>query len=393
MELKHFRFNYRKKVEDYSELIETVLETVGYSYPDDYVGYDKHYLAFNPLIKDVNNKSAMMFRKDGMLLMYNGAVEVLRDGKMKKDRSITPSEYCRMLGTFDKYIAFILKSNDVPVNVFDEYKKLIYKYITNDTKDIHKWTLNGLKEFRRFLFKYYILDKDVLANKQINIKTIKAHRFEAKREDSDSKIELLSATEEHKVKGQGYLRKRRLDLGRDDLYPITVSFKNGAFKAPAVCIEYPNGFKKIRMATENSKSFRYFCWTDHHKKPYNCMFEAKVDAVDKSLCYVVEGEFDSLSIAKHLDCDIYSLHNVNSLPNNLSQLKPYSKVVVEVDADKYLEVRSMIYDKIKEVYPDKVVTVGKKISTRQKEYDYNYLDQIGVLNKNMIINKKYEVVI
>lgn len=393
MELKNFRFNYRKKVEDYSELIENVLENIGYSYPEDYVGYDKHYLTFNPLIKDVNNKSAMMFRKDGMLLMYNGAVEVLRDGKIKKDRSITPSEYCRMLGTFDKYIAFILKSNDVPINVFDEYKKLIYKYITKDTKDMHKWTINGLKEFRRFLFKYYILDKDVLANKQVNIKTIRAHKFEAKKEESDSKIELLTATREHNVKGQGYLRKRRLDLNREDLYPITVSFKNGAFKAPAICIEYPNGFKKIRMATENSKSFRYFCWTDNHKNPYNCMFEAKVDSADKSRCYVVEGEFDSVSIAKYLDCDVYSLHNVNSLPSNLSQIKQYDKIIVEVDADKYLEVRSMIYDKIKEKYPDKVITVGKKISTRQKEYDYNYLDQIGVLNKDMIINKKYEVII
>ena len=76
------------------------------------------------------------------------------------------------------------------------------------------------------------------------------------------------------------------------------------------------------------------------------------------------------------------MHNVNSLPEHLSQLKGYDKIYLRVDFDKFESVKESFYRLVDE-FGDKV-EIMPKIICYDKKIDYNYLYNINKLNKEMI---------
>ena len=149
--IENFRYDYNYKIEDWSQFVETILEEHGYCYGQQYRKYSDYYLAYNPLIQDNRSMSSQIYIKDGIMLMYNGSIDVMRKNKMVSSNSIPPSEYARILGFFDLYIDFVLMNYDVDLSVMMEYKNSFNEFVLNGNSGGFG---RGIARFRKFLFKH-----------------------------------------------------------------------------------------------------------------------------------------------------------------------------------------------------------------------------------------------
>ena len=383
--LRDFFYNSNKKIpiKNFSNFIETLLEDIGYEYIKDYIGYNSYYLAFNPLIKDTKSKSCKIHRKDGIMLMYNGNVEVKRKGVTTTSNSITPSEYARILNRFNLYIDFVIKYYGVDLSTLREYKsKLIDSQL--NTNPIVNWReKQGMENFRRFLFDQFITDEDIInynANKTIK-KILEQFNKEEKELFKEQSITLKEPLKFNSLLIKKYMNERLIPY-QNNVKEVVVDF-NGDYMLPAICFEYPNGFKKLRFIKKNSKK-RYLAYDNDGK--YECLFEARVNGTKN--CIIVEGEIEALSLLGIVEDDVYAMHNVNSIPKNLNQLVNYSKVFVRVDFDKFKEVKDGIENSVNKFIKNNKLSieldVKPKIICEDKEVDYNYLLKKNMLTKNMI---------
>lgn len=379
------KFGYHDRcIDDYSPFIEHVLDSIGYEYIDDYKGFDKYYLAFNPLIEDRNTMSAKIHRGDGIMLMYNGAIDVERNGRKISSNSIPPSEYSRLLGMFDSYIDFVVGWYNIDVSILREYKRNLIDY-TIGAINLPWNKRKGMDNFRKFLFAHFITDKDILLYCQArSLVEIKA-KFKAPKEKVRKTNITLGAILPYSERAvKKYCEGRRIPL-KENVYPTMVSL-DATYKIPAVCFNYPSGFKKLRFISGDADR-RYLS----HKEDgdYVNLFEAQVNGTSK--CYVVEGEIESLSMTYVLSDDVYALHNTNSLPKDLSQLEKYDEIVFKIDYDKFNEVKSMIELKVKDLYPNKIIKVEPKIVSDDKYVDYNSLLLKDLLTKEIIESSDFSL--
>lgn len=386
--LSGFKYNGEKfsDIEDFSILIELMFDNIGYEYNQDYNSYKEYYLCYNPF-GDGNIKSATIYHKDGNMLIYNDAIELIRDGKKIKVRSITITEYHRMLGLLGNYIDFILLKYGISPLVINEYRELLSKSMTGFSIDYKKKI--GFDNFRRFLFNFYITDKDVLNLGKVQTRDKIKEKFckpiKVKEDKPKPKINKEIGFFDKKLV-ERYIRDRKIYQSKN-MFPVIVEFNNGTYKSPALCMEYPSGFKKIRMINRNSK-LRYFASSEEGS--YDNLFEVRVNNTKE--CYICEGEIEGATIAQYIEEDIFSLHNTNALPvNKLTQLNKYDKINVLIDYDTYEKVSKMIEDRLKEEFPNKEINVRPKFICEDKSVDFNSYHIKGLLNIDCIYKPKLVV--
>ena len=382
-------FRYKKeKIVDYTQFIETFFEEIDYEYPNDYKCHGKYYTAFNPLIEDKNSMSCQIYKKDGILLMYNGVIEVERKGVKIMSNSITPSEYARILKKFDIYIDFIIHYYNIDFQILNEYKTSLTDVVLNGKKLSWKKQM-GFDNLRRLLFDNYIVDRDILMYKTSN-KTLRSlsriFKKEQKEIFEDTKIKLMKPLKINENLIKIYCNQRKIPLIENKVYPVVVviekerqRYENG------ICFCYPNGFKKIRFANKNS-SMRYFAYT--FDGGYDCFFEVQKNKKSKT-CFLVEGEIEGLTIKNFIDEDIYCMHNTNSLPSNLTQLNFYDKILVKIDySDKFKNLAESLKNRLQKVLKAEII-VSPKFVSEDKKIDYNYMYVNNQLTKDMIYDTMY----
>lgn len=382
--LASFRYK-RQNIMDYTQFIEELFDEIGYEYPKDYKCHGRYYTAFNPLIPDKNSKSCQIYKKDGIILMYNGVIEVERKGIKTMSNSITPSEYSRILNKFDVYIDFIIHYYRIDYDTVQEYKTEITDIALNGG-GVSWGKQIGFDNLRRLFFDNYITDEDIIKYKSIN-KSLRyltrLFKKEPKEIFEDIKIQLLKPLPINEKLIKMYCDRRKIELFEDKVYPVAVSMSNKYYEN-GVCFQYPNGFKKIRFIRDNA-SMRYLAYTGDGQ--YNCFFEAKVEHKTKE-CFLVEGEIEGLTISKLIDDDIYCMHNTNSLPSSFDQLSLYEKVYVKIDySDKFNELAKSIKDRLSAL--NKEIIVTPKFISEDKKVDYNYMYIKNNLTKEMIYDTIY----
>lgn len=375
--IENFQLKYNK-ITNYSKFIETLLENIGYEYVRDYRKYNDYYLAYNPLIEDRNSMSAQFHISDGILLMYNGAVDVVRKNTIISSSSITPSEYAQMLNQYDLYIDFVLSYNNIDIAFMKEYKKLLTDYVLGDNT-FSKWQTIGMEKFRKFLFYNFITDKDVLQynTSKTNVEMVTTFKKEKKEEFEKNSIIIRDPMSFTRRMIEKYCMERGVTFS-EKVHPVVVDFGNSNTQS-GVCFEYPGGFKKIRFISPDNK-FRYMALSQDGE--YDYFFEVRNNGSKK--CYLVEGEIEAITISKYIDDDVYAMHNVNSLPKYLTQLNKYDKIYIKVDYDKFNEVKKSFW-RIVDEFKTKVI-ISPKIICENKKIDYNYLYQKNKLTKELIIN-------
>lgn len=383
--LKDFKYKY-ERIQDYTQYIEELFEEIDYQYPVDYKCHGKYYTAFNPLIEDTNSRSCQIYKKDGILLMYNGVIEVERKGQKMMSNSITPSEYARILNKFDIYIDFIIHYYKIDFETLKEYKELLSDNLING-KQVNWNKRFGFDNLRKLFFEHYITDKDILLYKNIN----KSLRFlsrifkkEPKQIFEDVKISLIEPLEINKKLIQIYCNKRKISFIENKVYPIVAVLYGNKYYENGVCFCYPNGFKKIRF-TRIDAPMRYLAYTGDGQ--YDCFFEVKTEHKSKT-CFLVEGEIEGLTINNFIEDDIYCMHNTNSLPNNFKQLSSYEKVIIKIDySDKFNQIAKALKDKLSIL--NKEIIVTPKFLSENKKIDYNYMYVNNKLTKEMIYDTIY----
>jgi hypothetical protein len=173
------------------------------------------------------------------------------------------------------------------------------------------------------------------------------------------------------VKINEYRKNRKINEHKNVKNEIILI--NDIYRKSGICFNYNNGFKKIRVIHENK--FRYFC-----SGKYEEFFEVRKNNSDE--CFIVEGEINSLSIQDFVSCDIFALHNINSIPENLSQIKNYKKIYIKIDKDRYEETKSLFIEKISNVLKTTEVVVD--YVSENNDLDYNELYSKNLLTKEMI---------
>lgn len=358
-----------EKPNDFSELIEVVLEELGVKYEN----RGKYYLLQNPLTDQDNKMSAQWWIDEGNFKSYNCAVEVVRGDKKVTDTSLSLTEFIRLSGQYDLYIDFILSSNYIKKSDLFLYKEALIEY-----SFFKKWS-RTIDNFRKTFFSVYITDKDVLSY-QTDREVRKFTKFykEKTEEDEEKKraIELYPVNEFFNIKCSNYLKKRKL-AHTDTIYPIMVKTKSSEHGMPAICIEYPNKFKKIRLLEGN---LRYM--VDAYDGKYSMLYPARHIGSDK--CYIIEGEFESQVFANYVKEDVFALHNTSSVPK-CKQIESYHEVIIKLDYDRFEENSAHVMEKIKEIAPLAKVTIEPKVKllteNGKKMYDYNDLHIIGKLRE------------
>ncbi|MGL5690208.1 MAG: hypothetical protein ACRDD8_05235 [Bacteroidales bacterium] len=361
-----------EKPDDYSELIEVVLEDLGVKYEN----RGKYYLLQNPLVDEDNKMSAQWWIDDGNFKSYNCAIEVTRAGKATTDTSLSLTEFVRASGRFDLYVDFILSSNYIKRSDLFAYKDAIIDYTL-----FKKWS-RVVDKYRKIFFSVYITDKDVLSyQSDREIKTFtRFYKKDAVEEQKKKAIELFEPAEFYKIKCRNYLSKRKIMI-TDSIYPIMVKTQNNQHGMPAICISYPNGFKKLRLL---EGSLRYI--TDVSEAKYSMLYPARHKGTER--CYVIEGEFESQVYTHYTSDDVFALHNTSSVPKSM-QLENYKEIIIRIDFDRFEENYAHVLEKIKEISPFANVIIEPKIQLLtdegKKMYDYNDLHVMGEL-KNFLKN-------
>ena len=369
-------------ISDFSMFAEALFDAIDYVPNDDYVAYKEYYLLSNPFCEDVK-KSATIHISDGMLQLYNSSLEVVREGKKVYKRSITPSEYSKKLGVYNVYLEFILLHLGVRQNVFNKYKKLLKDIMANRTGfDVKLSEINGAKQLRRALFNFYISDADVLKSEKLTIKGRSKSIFKKPMIKEKQPKPTIHDVGKFSLKyGLKYLKDRKVEQ-QHNCSIKSIHFKGGAYKTTAVCFEYPSGFKKLRIISDDS-NIRYIAHTGDGQ--YSDLFEAKVSS-DNSVALVLEGEIEAMTIAQYTDKSVYAMHSTISFPtsqNVVEQLSRYDKIIVLIDTDSYDKAKDGVLDSILSLMPNKNVVIKKKLDT-DKKIDYNDIHRKNLITKEII---------
>lgn len=397
--LASFKFYDKKEINDWSLLIEKILENIQYEHNYDYKSCSdsgkKYYLLRNPF-GDGEVMSCMLHAESGNMRIFNTCLPLVkRKDKMVHESSITISETCRLLNQLptnkgncmNDYIDFILQENEISVSVFNEYKRRLTEEVTqvsqtfsNNDKFNKVLQPKGFYEFRRFMFVNYIADSDILSVKR-KMKNVVEQKFkrELKPVEEKTKPQIVEASTFSKLIIDKYLSKRGIKQN-DKIQPVEILWKGGAYRSNGIKIMYPNGFEKIRVL--DNKTMRYFS-----SGSYDSFFEFRKN--NTKTLYLVEGEFEAMTISYYITDDIFAMHNVNSLPSNIDVLKQYENIEIRIDYDDgetFEENASNIRRKLEE--QGLLVNILPKLIYRDKKIDYNYLHQLSLLESSWITNPK-----
>lgn len=325
--------------------------------------YKEYYKLYNPLSPDSETKSAMIFKEDGALRMFNSSIEIL--GKQKTTLMLT--EWLRLTNTLKYYIEYIRIKFNISFEELSLYKEDLLSFLFfSTTYKLKKYRFDWI---RKTLYKSFILDKDIFEIQgKVEFKKISKEKTVNK---IDSKIDIISPNSYEEEAINKYRITRKINSHKNVKNVIVLI--NELYRKCGISFYYGNGFTKIRIINENK--FRYFC-----QGKYEELFEVRVN--NTKTCFIIEGEINALSIQDYIKDDIYSLHNVNSIPTNLYQLKNYEKIIIKIDKDKFTETKKLFIEKIRNKLQDKEVTID--YATDNEGDDFNSLHQNNLLSTEVI---------
>jgi len=308
----------------------------------EYCVREKYIHCQSPFSED-NVKSSVIYHDDGCLSLYNTTVN-------NKQR-LSLKEWTSLLGFNKEYVEYMLEKNNVPIYKFNEYKQLVQSKLIEGNVSFKK--LNALKKELKFL---YLSESEIIGVG--NPKPIvNNEKYKKKSKRQKSKVEEVKLDVKSKVKIMRYMNKRKLKTS-ETIYPVKLKL-NDMFEMDAVCILYPNGFKKYRLL---SGRLRYMCYGS-----YQCLFDFRKNESD--ILVVSEGEIEVASLENACDYNLSALHNVNSVKID-SDLSIYKKIYVLLDYDKFDEVRQKVESDFKSKYNGELILLPK-FQSDDKSLDFN----------------------
>jgi len=355
------------------DIILTAFDQLGYVENENFIDSGRYYTCHSPITEDHGSMSAMVYKDEGNIKIFNASVTVVRDGVEVDDSSLSLTEWLRYANLFYVYMQTIFEYNFIKKTEINEYKEWLYDIILDMHHPLPYKKKKRFEELRKSFFKMYIVDSDFFKEES---KEITYKKVEKKEKKEDKKIninyDLLA-----QIRANKYLKARGLEP-RDDLKGVTVEFASGQ-KASGLSIEYKNGFRKIRML--NNGIMRYLANKENGK--YEILFEAKISNND--IAILCEGELDAISLSTVVDdYDIFGLHNVNSIPNSnkiKEQLQKYNKIIIVLDRKDCDKNKKGLMDKLTKLFFGKIEILPKTPT----EDDFNDYLIRGELTKENIV--------
>ena len=324
---------------DYTEFIYWILDEMDLQY--DYIErQDKgdYILCQNPLVSD--NIKSMQIYLDGYAKSHNSMI----DGKSR----IHIKEIARKTGHLQEYISYILQQTNIPSYYVNSYRDLIIK---KNLKEYYNF--KSYKKYVSIFGEYFISQSDLMGINEV--KSINKEKFinKTKKKKKRSSMEEVETTDKEYIECIEYIKSRGLNLLGGVVEARALEFQSG-YRKSVIAFKYPNNeFSKYRLTT-SIKDLRYLS-----KGLYNNMFVAQ-ESNDKNICFLIEGEFESLSFTKYCSCTVKAIHNCNSL-GKMKDVKDYNRLVILIDGDKYNEIRKDLRLAIKSIYPNKKINILRKI--------------------------------
>ena len=326
----------------YSDVILPSLYDAGYSTTDILEYFDKDYIVtYNPLVDDINTKSAMIFKETGIMKLLNGTVENSIGDNLT---TVTLTTWLRGIKCkLQHYISYVFFELDYRMYFFSEYQR----YVGNKLLSIPQKYNFQFEEIRKQLYKKYILDIDILNVNQVSMMSIikKEPVQKPKKLKSSSEIQDCNEVETDAI--EKYIDSRalsKLSIKKTGKVTYASIIVNGVYRNPALCFHYEEGFYKYRIIFERDKKYRF-----RSNGTYKNFFIARKNNTKK--LYIVEGEIEALSILDYIEDDVFAIHNTNSLPSNLSLIDGYDEIVVKIDKDRY-EENKKAFDKLSRTIVD-----------------------------------------
>lgn len=354
------------------------LLSVGFK-QSDILEYPKYYKTYSPITPDKNTMSAAIFKDDGTLKIYNGALEIDLNERFNKKQKITVTtltltQWLRQIDCMKYYIQHIIFKHQIDKNIIPYYQQ----YINNKLLKIPIMNNYIYENLRKKLYSNYILDIDML-----NINTYDELVYTPLPKTSTSQIQKINtsavvavdATEYEKSLVQQYIDSRGLKLSINENNCLsnvkaTTLVTNDIYRKPTLEFVYDCGYRKFRVIFESNKRQRF-----RSMGKYQDFFTVRRN--NTRTLYVVEGEIEALSIAPFIEDDIVAIHNTNSLPALYKQtFINYDKVVVKIDKDRYLDN--------KKVFLDKHHNISVEYKVDHPTHDYNDLLKLNQLSKEVI---------
>lgn len=360
----------KKEEFDRPDNYEFFLEELFLSCDIEYKTSDKFFLIRNPFSSDGSSYSAQVWKDDGNFKTYDVTLKVTRRGKEVLDSSFSLTEFVRMLGMMNLYIDYIMQFHNISKSDFIEYKELLINFTF-----FNKYS-KKLEIYRRKFFDFYITDSDIMRyDSDKPTKTFDYPDYvKNKKEVEKAPILYTEPNDFYKMKCKAFMSKRKIPLS-ETVYPIMIKFPKSENQAPAIAIEYPNGFRKIRLIDGN---LRYIADTSIEK--YSVLYPSR--NIGTETAYVVEGEFEGMVLSEYIKDDVFSLHNTLSVPNT-KQLINYKNIIIKLDFDKFAETSKNVIHRIKAIAPYSNVSISPKVELLKddgkKLYDYNDLHILGKL--------------
>lgn len=298
-------------MKNYSEFIEYLLysENKGFNKVDDeyrhqnFFSDDEHY--------------SSIFYSDGYLEIYNGVYPI------EGQKRYTIKQVCKLLGHFDKYIAWLCKQYDIGIYKINRIKEIknSFKLDVKEEKELKLL----LKDITPLLKDEYISLADIVKTCEIcSNKVIKTSTFKKK---SKSKSEISITNDDIPNDLQEYFNSRGLQKS-DICFPAIIELKSDTYssKLKAIALKYKDSdFVKYRIYNGFT---RYLSYGNFEELYW-------IREINNKILVVVEGELEGICMSYMTKCiDIAGLHNCSAF-KTAKDLTKYEKIIILLDLDKY----------------------------------------------------------
>lgn len=309
-------------MKNYDEFIEFMLYSENKKFNKVYNEYrhqnffseDEHYSA--------------VFYSDGVLEIYNGYLPV--DGV--KRYSI--KQVSKLLGYFDKYLAWLCKQHEIPVYKLNRFKEIknSFKLSLLETKEEVKLR----KELSPLFKEEFISINDIIKSCDIcNTKIIKTTTYSKKQK---SKAEIIESNTSISKGLEDYFNSRCLVIS-SICYPINIELITDKSKSvlETIAFKYENGFTKYRLYNGFTRYLSY--------GNYEEILWIREDNNDTLV--ILEGEIESLCFSYlYSNVDVASLHNSSAFKTK-RDLSKYKNIIFLLDLDQYESSKKVLEKDLK----------------------------------------------
>lgn len=348
-----------------SEVILNSLYDIGYNHLD-IIDFDTYYQTYAPIGNDKNSMSAIIFKKDGNMKIFNGTVE--QDNKIYTTLTLTQwlrQAKCNMR----YYIQYILFLHEISKNTFPEYQE----YVNNKLLSLPQKYNKKYEDIRTKLYKSYVLDIDVLGINSIDeISHNPIPQQKMPKQVTKANMEICNPTEYELSLIEQYLELRGLKLAISKNVSAKTIVYFDTYRKPCVEFVYNDDYRKYRVVFEQDKKNRF-----RSLGKYTDFFYARVSNTPTDTLYIIEGEIEALTVSLYTDQDVVAIHNTNSMPVNYEALvSKYNRIIVKIDKDRYHEN----YKTFLSIHQN--VIVDYKVE--HPSNDYNDLHKVGELSSAIV---------